>query len=151
MYMSLLFGMRSQDPNTKVGAVIVNQDNEVVALGYNGMPRGAEPDIFPWAGAEESDPLKSKYFYCVHAERNAILNAARHESVCKDCKIYMSLFPCNECAKEIVQCGIREIIYLSDKHHGDPIYVASRNILAACGVKMRQLEMKDNLTISLNV
>ncbi|MDR0384346.1 MAG: dCMP deaminase family protein [Christensenellaceae bacterium] len=152
MYMATLFSMRSSDPNTRVGAVIVNQENEVVSIGYNGMPRGADADAFPWEReSPDGDPLKTKYFFAVHAERNAILNAARHETVCKDCKIYVSLFPCNECAKEIVQSGIKEIIYLSDKYHDEKIFIASRMILEACGIKTRQLKLNDELVLRTNV
>jgi dCMP deaminase len=153
MYIALLYAKRSKDPSTKVGAVIVNAKDEIVTLGYNSMPDGARDGAFPWGrGDGKSDmDLTTKYPYVVHAERNAIINALRQENVVTDCRIYVSLFPCNECAKEIVQSGIKEVVYLSDKYAADPKFIASRKILTECGIKLRQMKLKGDYVIDLNV
>ncbi|HBM45913.1 MAG: Deoxycytidylate deaminase [Parcubacteria group bacterium GW2011_GWF2_38_76] len=124
---------RSKDPSTQAGAVIVNNDNVVVGIGYNGLPRGLKNEEFPWD--REGDFLDVKYTYVCHAEENAIFNS---NNTPKNCKIYATLFPCNECAKSIVQNGIKEVIYESDKYHDEKIWVASRRILDAAGIKYRQ-------------
>lgn len=123
--------MRSKDPSTQVGAVIVNQEQKVVSIGYNGMPSGLHDDALPWTAGEG---LNSKYLYVAHAELNAILNA-KDGSALKSCKVYVTLFPCNECAKAIIQSGIKEIIYQDDKYHDDLIFQASRKMLDMAGVK----------------
>jgi dCMP deaminase len=125
---------RSKDPSTQAGAVIVTEDNVAVGLGYNGLPRGLNNEDFPWD--REGDFLDVKYTYICHAEENAIFNS---NNSTKGCKIYATLFPCNECAKSIVQNGITEVIYDSDKYHDEKIWIASRKIFDAAGVKYRQL------------
>jgi len=124
---------RSKDPNTQAGAVIVNNDNVIVGVGYNGLPRGLNNEDFPWD--REGDFLNTKYAYVAHAEENAIFNANNSS---KNCKIYCTLFPCNDCAKSIIQVGIKEIIFESDKYHDEPMVIVSRKMLDAAGIKYRQ-------------
>lgn len=135
---SKLSALRSKDPNTKVGACIVNEDNRIIGVGYNGLPYGCEDDVFPWENQGEF--ADTKYPYVVHAELNAILNSTRS---LKGCRIYVSLFPCNECAKAIIQSGINEIIYSDDKYKDNPIFIASKKMLDAAGVKYRQIPDMD--------
>ncbi len=124
---------RSKDPSTQTGAVIVNKDNIIIGLGYNGFPRGCHDDHLPWN--REGEFIDKKYAYVVHAEANAIFNA---NTSTEGAKIYCGLFPCNECAKIIIQNGISEIIYESDKYHYEPVWEASRRMLNMAGVKYRQ-------------
>ena len=133
MGVAMLSGMRSKDPNTQVGACIVSQDNKILSMGYNGFPKGCDDDEFPWARTGESN--ETKYPFVTHAELNAILNY-RGGSL-EGAKIYVALFPCNECAKAIIQSGIKEIIYYSDKYHDEPLSVASRRLFNMTGVKYR--------------
>jgi len=128
---------RSKDPSSQVGAVIVDQSNVVVGLGYNGFPRGISGDEFPWE--REGEFLKTKYPYVCHAEENAIYNSNNDT---KNCKIYSTLFPCNECAKALIQNGIVEVIYESDKYHDTDVAKASRKLLKAAGVKCRKYVCK---------
>ena len=130
MGIAILTAMRSKDPNSQVGACIVSPDNKILSLGYNGMPIGCNDDDMPWD--REGDPLDTKYMYVCHAELNAILNSAFGSL--KGSRVYVTLFPCNECAKAIIQSGIKEIIYLSDKYHDTPINIASRRLLRTAGV-----------------
>ena len=134
MGLAHLSALRSKDPNTQVGACIVDADNKVVSIGYNGMPRGCSDQEFPWE--REGGFLDTKYAFVVHAELNAILNSPRPV---KDCTLYVSLFPCNECAKAIIQSGIRKIIYESDKYDGTEGNVASKKMLQEAGVELVQL------------
>ncbi|MFA6739415.1 MAG: dCMP deaminase family protein [Bacilli bacterium] len=135
MGVSLLSALRSKDPNTKVGACIVNPENRIVGVGYNGLPRGCDDHDFPWTNVGEFNA--TKYPYVVHAELNAILNSTRSLT---GCRIYVSLFPCNECAKAIIQSGISEIIYSDDKYDGTPTDVASKRMLDAAGVTYRKIQ-----------
>ena len=132
MGISMLSAMRSKDPNTQVGACIVNDDNQIVGVGYNGRPRGVSDDELSWS--RKGPFLETKYPYVVHAEANAILNAT---SDLKGCRIYIALMPCNECAKLIIQSGIREVVYMSDKYTDVDIYRAGRKMLEMAGVKLR--------------
>ncbi|MBO7698974.1 MAG: dCMP deaminase family protein, partial [Erysipelotrichaceae bacterium] len=134
MGLSHLSALRSKDPNTQVGACIVDQENKVVSIGYNGMPRGCSDQEFPWE--RDGGFLDTKYAFVVHAELNAILNSIR--SV-KDCTIYVSLFPCNECAKAIIQSGIKKVVYESDKYDGIDSNIASKKMLKEAGVELQQL------------
>ena len=124
---------RSKDPSTQTGAVIVDKDNVVVGLGYNGLPRGINNEKFPWN--REGKFLETKYAYVCHAEENAIYNSNKDTG---ECKIYCTLFPCNECAKTIIQNRINEVIYGSDKYHDTDVVRASRKLLKAAGIKCRQ-------------
>ena len=143
MGIAVLAAKRSKDPNTQVGACIVSEDNVILSTGYNGFPYGCSDDIFPWAREGED----TKYPYVVHAELNAILNA-RGRSLAGS-RIYVALFPCNECAKAIIQSGIREVIYLSDKYSQTPGTLASKRMLRAAGVSMRRLSSTAKLEIDL--
>lgn len=136
MGVSLLAAQRSKDPNTQVGACIVDNQNRILSTGYNGFPQGCSDDDFPWNRDEELG--ETKYQFVVHAELNAILNA-RGKSLAGS-KVYVALFPCNECAKAIIQSGISEVIYLSDKYHNTPSTEASRRMLNAAGVKLTQIK-----------
>lgn len=146
MAIAILSSRRSKDPNTQVGCVITDDRNVIVSIGYNGLPRGCDGD-FPWA--REGKFEDTKYPYVVHAELNAILNSKCADL--KNCKIYTALFPCNECAKAIIQSGIKEIFYLCDKHHDDAIFRVSRKLLDAAGVKYTQLDFGNKeIVISLD-
>lgn len=136
MGISKLAGMRSKDPHTQVGACIVSEDNKILSMGYNGFPLGCSDDEFPWD--REGDMLHSKYAYVTHSELNAILNF-RGGSL-SGAKLYVSLFPCNECAKAIIQSGIKTVIFDSDKYCGTPSNTASKRMFDAAGVKYRQYE-----------
>lgn len=142
MGVAMLSAMRSKDPATQVGACIVNQKKRIVGIGYNGFPIGIDDDDFPWDKNESW--LESKYPYVVHAEPNAILNATEplHGAT-----LYVTLFPCNECAKLIIQSGIQELVYLEDKYHDRDIFIASRRMFDAAGVTYRQM---DPLTITIH-
>lgn len=140
MQICRVIAQRSKDPNTQNGACVVNERNIIMGLGYNGFPRGCSDDKFPWA--REGDFFETKYAYVVHAEENAILNT---NAPLDGAKLYCTLFPCNECAKVIIQKGIKEVIYENDKYHNDKIWKASRRMLKAAGVKCRQYISKNNL------
>lgn len=142
MGLAHLSALRSKDPNTQVGACIVDEDKKVVSIGYNGMPRGCDDDKMPWD--REGDFKKTKYAYVVHAELNAILNSPR---TLKDTILYVSLFPCNECAKAIIQSGIKKIYYESDKYDGTDNNVVSKKMLDMAHVKYEKLPVKVDLTI----
>ena len=124
-----LSGMRSKDPNTQVGACIVSKDNKILSMGYNGFPNGCTDEDFPWA--REGEELDTKYPYVTHGELNAILNY-RGGSL-EGTKLYVSLFPCNECAKAIIQAGIKTVVYDSDKYLGTPGNRASKRMFDAAG------------------
>lgn len=146
MGVSLLAAQRSKDPNTQVGACIVDGDNRILSIGYNGFPAGCSDDAFPWAREGED----TKYPYVVHAELNAILNT-RGKTLAGS-RIYVGLFPCNECAKAIIQAGIREVVYLSDKYDGTPMNIASKRMLTAAGVKLTRLEVsRKEILLNFNV
>ena len=137
MGIALLSARRSKDPNTQVGACIVDKYNKIVGIGYNGFPIGCSDDEFPWE-KEADDENMTKYPYVVHAEANAILNSTKD---LHGARMYVALFPCNECAKLIIQSGIKEILYLSDKYKHTANVVASKKMLDMAGVKCRQLEL----------
>jgi len=134
MGVAKLSAMRSKDPKTQVGACIVNDDLRIVGIGYNGLPKGCEDDEFPWENKGEF--IDTKYPYVVHAEANAILNAT---SNLKDSSIYVSLFPCNECTKLIIQSGIKEIVFESNKYKDTKEHQAAVKMLKAARVKCREI------------
>ena len=134
---AMLAGLRSKDPNSQVGAVIVTPENRIVGTGYNGFITGIDESRFPWS--REGEWLETKYPYVVHAEANAILNSTTSDL--RGCRIYVTMFPCNECAKQIAQKKITEIVYLEDKYPDSPQGIAARRILEATGVKTRQAEL----------
>lgn len=142
MGLAHLSALRSKDPNTQVGAAIVDENHRVVSVGYNGFPTGVSDEEFPWG--RDGGVLDSKYAFVVHAELNAILNSQR--SV-RGCTIYVSLFPCNECAKAIIQSGIKKIVYESDKYNGVDTNIASKRMLKAAGVELVRISN----TISIQV
>ncbi len=136
MGVAMLSGMRSKDPNTQVGACIVSSNHKILSMGYNGFPMGCSDDEFPWA--REGEPLDNKYFYTTHSELNAILNY-RGGSL-EGATMYVTLFPCNECAKAIIQSGIKRIVYDSDKYEMTPAVIASKKMLTAAGVELQRYE-----------
>lgn len=135
MGVAILSSFRSKDPNTQVGACIVTPDNKIVGVGYNGLPIGCSDDEFPWE--REGEWAQTKYPYVCHAELNAILNSV---GSVKDCRIYVALFPCNECAKAIIQSGIKEVIYADDKYAETDGVKASKRMLTGAGVKLRKMD-----------
>ncbi|XP_078138871.1 deoxycytidylate deaminase-like [Centroberyx gerrardi] len=134
MAVAFLSAQRSRDPSSQVGACIVNQENKIVGIGHNCMPDGC--DQLPWS--RDGEWLDKKYPYVSHAELNAIMN--KNSADVKGCTIYVSLFPCNECAKLLIQAGIKEVVYVSDKHHDKPETIASRRLLDLAGVEYKQFE-----------
>ena len=148
MAVAVLASKRSKDPSTQVGACIVSKDNRILSIGYNGAPNGFDDNLFPWDRV--GNPLETKYLYVVHAERNAILNFRGSRKDLEDSKIYVDLFPCNECAKEIIQSGIKEIIYLSDKYAETDEVIASKKLCDVCGVTYRKYELSGK-TLKLEI
>lgn len=146
MGVAYLAGMRSKDPSTQVGACIVSSDNKILSMGYNGFPTGCSDDAFPWD--KEGEEAQTKYPYVTHGELNAILNY-RGGSL-EGTKLYVSLFPCNECAKAIIQAGIKTIVYDSNKYANTPAVIASRRMLDAAGVQYYQYK-RTGREIKLNV
>ncbi len=135
MAVAKLAGMRSKDPNSQVGSCIVSQDNKILSMGYNGFPIGCSDEEYPWA-REDENPLNTKYLYVTHSELNAILNY-RGGSL-EGAKLYVSMFPCNECAKAIIQSGIKTIIYETNKYPESASVLASMRMLASAGVFVRK-------------
>ena len=140
---------RSKDPNTQVGACIVSEDNRILSIGYNGAPNNFDDDLFPWN--REGKPTETKYMYVCHAEFNAINNYFGSRKDLKGARIYVDLFPCNECAKGIIQAGIKEVVYLSDKYNGTDENKVSKHLFDSCGVKYRQMNKKYQKTIKLSL
>ena len=136
MGIAMLSAERSKDPNTQVGACIVGEDNRILSVGYNGMPQGCEDDDMPWG--RDGSALDSKYMFVCHAELNAILNYRGTGSM-KGARVYVTLFPCNECAKAIIQSGITEVVYREDKYIDSESTIASKQMFDRTGVKYRQL------------
>lgn len=146
MGVAMLAAQRSKDPNTQVGACIVSPDNIILSTGYNGFPKGCSDDEYPW----EREGEETKYPYVVHAELNAILNC--NGNSLRGARIYVALFPCNECAKAIIQAGLAEVIYLSDKYKDTPAVQASKRMLGSAGVVMRQMKSsRDVITLNFQV
>lgn len=146
MGIAYLSAQRSKDANTQVGCCIVNGENKILSLGYNGMPTGCDDDMMPWK--RQGAPLDTKYMYVCHAELNAILN--RSSGTLAGSKLYVTLFPCNECAKAIIQSGIREVVYASDKYDGEDNNIASKKMFDMVGIKYRQYKPTGReLTIGL--
>lgn len=146
MGIALLSAKRSKDPSTQVGACIVNSEKKIVGVGYNGLPTGCDDDAFPWA--REGDFLNTKYPFICHAELNAILNSISRDL--NGCSIYVDLFPCNECAKAIVQSGIKEVVFLEDKYADTDRVKASKMLFDHAGVSYRKL-VPAHLDISLRL
>ena len=149
MALAKLTAMRSKDPNTQVGCCIVSQDNRILSVGYNGAPRGFDDDKFPWGRVGER--LNTKYMYVCHAEANAIDNFRGYKKEFEGARIYVDLFPCNECAKRIIQSGIKEVIYLSDKYKDSDSTIASKKMFDTCGVKYRELNKSNQKDFNLSL
>lgn len=149
MAIAVLSAKRSKDPSTQVGACIVDENNRILSIGYNGTPNNFDDDIFPWD--REGKPLDTKYLYVVHAERNAILNYRGSKKDLENAKVYVDLFPCNECAKEIIQSGIKEVIYLKDKYKDTDEVIASKKLFDTCGVIYRALPQEKRNDILIEI
>ena len=148
MSLAILSSGRSKDPNTQVGACIVDDNNRILSVGYNGAPIGFYDDKFSWEKKKKT--LDTKYPYVCHAELNAILNYRGSRQDLIGARIYVDLFPCNECAKAIIQSGIKEIVYKSDKYNGTDGNVVAKKMLDYCGVKYRKYEDK-NIEVKLDL
>lgn len=144
MAVAVLSSKRSKDPNTQVGACIVSPENKIVGTGYNGFPIGCSDDVLPWK--REGQPYDTKYMYVCHAELNAILNSTRS---LEGCRIYVALFPCNECAKAIIQSGIKTVIYKEDKYADTDGVRASKRMFEEAGVEYRQMVFNKDITLNL--
>lgn len=144
MGVALLSAKRSKDPNTKVGACIINSKKRIIGIGYNGLPQGCSDDEFPWINDKNKDMVDTKYAYVVHAESNAILNST---TSLDGATLYVSLFPCNECAKLIIQSGIKHIVYMSDKYKDSMSNLASRRMFDASGVTYTKLGYELSVSI----
>lgn len=145
MMIAKVSALRSKDPNTQVGACIINDDRKIVSCGYNGAPTGFNDEDMPWN--REGDFINTKYAYVCHAELNAILNS---NADLRGTTIYVDLFPCNECAKAIIQSGIKKVIYLSDKYNGTESNIVAKRLFDECGVTYKQYKGKDKkYTINL--
>lgn len=147
MGISLLSSMRSKDPSTQVGACIVSDDNKIISVGYNGFPRGCSDDEYPWERSADN-ANDTKYPFVCHAELNAILNAGGQSLV--GARIFVALFPCNECAKAIIQSGIKEVVYISDKYADTDSTIASKKMLGSAGVKLTQFSSDKCISISFD-
>ena len=146
MGIAALSAMRSKDPGTQVGACIVGPDKRILSMGYNGMPTGCDDDQMPWA--REGDPLETKYLYVCHAEFNAILNSGARDL--KGSTLYVTLFPCNECTKAIIQSGIKHIVYMEDKYADTDAIAASKKMLDMTNITYSQYVPENNV-ISINL
>lgn len=146
MGVALLSANRSKDPNTKVGACIVNDAHRIISMGYNGMPNGCDDSMFPW-DKREGKLEETKYAYVCHSELNAILNS---QTCVRECTLYVTLFPCNECTKAIIQSGIKKIVYLDDKYSNTPANLASKKMLDAAGIKYEKYKSSKKV-INLNL
>ena len=147
MGVAKLSALRSKDPSTQVGACIVSADNRILSIGYNGAPNGYDDKLFPWD--REGKPLDTKYLYVCHAEMNAILNFRGNKKDLENAKIYVDLFPCNECAKLIIQSGIKKVIYLSDKYKDQDNFIASKRLFDVCNVTYEPLEKTNTKEINI--
>lgn len=149
MAIAKLSAMRSKDPSTQVGACIVSEDKRILSIGYNGTPNGYDDDKFPWA--REGKNLETKYLYVCHAEMNAILNFRGSRKELETSTIYVDLFPCNECAKIIIQSGIKNVIYTCDKYANCENNIVSRKLFDECGVKYEKIELDMRKCFKKNV
>ena len=147
MNVAKLSAFRSKDPNTQVGCCIVNENKKIVGVGYNGMPWGCKDEDFPW-DKREGSLYDTKYPYVVHAELNAILNSTTD---LHGCTLYVSLFPCNECTKAIIQSGIKHIVYEDDKYNGTETDRAAKRMLDACGITYTKLELEYSIMLKKEI
>ena len=147
MGLAILSAERSKDPSTQVGACIVDENNKIISVGYNGAPIGYDDDKdMTWE--RDGDFLDTKYAYVCHSELNAILNS---KVKVEGCKLFVTLFPCNECAKVIIQSGIKEVIYLSDKYANSENNIASRRLFNECGVTYKKMNLKEGKEIKIDL
>lgn len=137
MGIAVLAAQRSKDPNTQVGSCIVNSKNRIIGVGYNGMPNGCSDDILPWG--KDVVASKSKYAVVVHSEVNSIVNVIDFKEL-PESTLYCTLFPCNECAKLIIQSGIKKVVFLSDKYDGDEYNLIAKGIFNMAGVKYEKFQ-----------
>ena len=148
MSSAMLTSLRSKDPNTQVGCCIVNEDNIILSQGYNGAPIGWDDELFPWA--REGENLDTKYPFVVHSEANAITHCVGQGMSLDGSRIYVTLFPCNECAKLIAQSGIKKVVYFSDKYKGTEGNIAAKKIFDMCGIDYEEFRAKrDKVTLTL--
>ena len=149
LYMSMckLIAMRSKDPNSQVGAVIVDNDGRILSMGYNGLPNGLNDDEYPWE-REGNNLLDTKYPYVVHAELNAILNYRGEKSLLKDSTLYVSMFPCNECTKAIIQSGIKRVLYLENKYPDSDSTKATMRMFNDTGILCMEYK-KDTVSFTI--
>ncbi|MFA6859788.1 MAG: dCMP deaminase family protein [Clostridia bacterium] len=145
MAIAKLSAMRSKDPSTQVGSCIVSKNNRILSTGYNGTPNTFCDSEFPWG--KEGLPLESKYLFVCHSELNAIMNFKGNNCELENSRIYVSLFPCNDCAKLLIQAGVKEVIYLDDRYADKNFTIAAKKMFDTCGVKYRQLKYDEDLTI----
>ena len=151
MEIAKLSARRSKDPATQVGACIVSKDNRILSIGYNGAPNGFSDDYMPWGKGKDKERLYTKFFYVCHAEMNAILNYRGSKKDLEEAKIYVDSFPCNECAKIIIQSGIKEVIYLSDKYANSENNIASRRLFDECGVVYNKIKLENDKEIKIDL
>lgn len=142
MGIARLSALRSKDPSTQVGACIVNSDKKIIGIGYNGLPTGINDDDYPWD--KQGEFLDTKYPYVCHAELNAILNSTTN---LQGATIYVTLFPCNECTKAIIQSGIKKLYYISDKYKDLEMTIASKRMLTSVGIEVIELDAIDEITL----
>lgn len=149
MYIAQITALRSKDPNTQVGAVIVSEDNKVMSIGYNGAPRDFDDNKVPWNRDTSLPYIEQKYPYMCHAEMNAVLNYGGSIKDFRNSTVYVTLFPCDTCAKLLAQIGVKKIVYLHDYHHDEPIYEASRIILKECNIIYEEFKKETDININL--
>ncbi len=149
MSIAVLSAQRSKDPNTQVGACIVSNSNRILSIGYNGTPNGFQDEFFPWD--RSGNFLETKYAFVCHAEMNAISNFKGDKKDLENSKLYVTLFPCNECAKLVIQNGIKEIVYLSDKYKDTEGNIASKIMFDECGVRYTEFPKEKRKTLTLNL
>ena len=151
MYIAELVALRSKDPHTQVGAVIVNEENKIMSVGYNGAPRDFDDNKVPWNRDPQLPYTQQKYPYICHAELNAVINYGGPLKDFKNSTVFVTLFPCDSCVKLLSQIGVKKVIYLYDYHHDEPIYEASRIILDECGIEYKQFKKESNIEVDINV
>ncbi len=147
MLQAMIASFRSKDPSTKVGCVFVDQKNHQLSMGYNGFVAGFDESKLPWGKDKSTDLEHQKYGYVVHSEANAILHA---KTDLKDSRVYVTLFPCHECAKMLATVGVNEVIYLSNKYEGTPENNISKKIFDMGNISYRKFNINESLISELN-
>ena len=151
MTIAQVSALRSKDPNSKVGAVLVSEDNKRLSIGYNGAPRAFDDSKVPWNRDPELPYIDRKYPYMCHAEMNSVVNYGGAMKDFRGATAYVTLFPCDDCSKLLAQVGVKKVIYLHDYHHDEPIYEASRIILKECGIEYEQFKQESNVEINVSI